>query len=210
MGKGLFVRFDRLPHLIMSCIAALAACSSLPAPPKLSEAEIFDTPQYVIGPLDTLQVFVWRAPELSVTVPVRPDGRISIPLVEDLQAAGLTPSKLARDIETALKPFVQDPKASVVVEKFADYTAQTVRVLGEVKKPATVPYRPHLTVLDVIVAAEGMTEFADGNSAKLIRRVENTERTYRLQLQDLVIDGDVSKNAQLRPGDLIVIPPSLL
>jgi polysaccharide export outer membrane protein len=210
MTRPLLRRLAPVVLLVPTLLAGLAACSSLPTPPKLSEAELFETPQYVIGPLDTLQVFVWRAPELSVTVPVRPDGRISIPLVEDLQAAGRTPSVLAREIETALAPFVQNPKASVVVEKFADYTAQTVRILGEVKKPTTVPYRPHLTVLDVVVAAEGMTEFADGNAAKLIRRVDDREQTYRLELQDLLNDGDVSKNAQLRPGDLIVIPPSLL
>jgi polysaccharide export outer membrane protein len=192
-------------------LLALAGCSNLEAPPALSDEEVFDTPNYAIAPLDTLQIFVWRSPELSVTVPVRPDGRISIPLVEDLQAAGKTPSVLARSIESALRPFIQNPKASVVVEQFADNSAQAVRVLGEVKQPAAVPYRPHITVLDVLVAAGGLTEFADGNSAKLIRRGENgTGQSYRLELQDLLIGGEMNKNAKLRPGDLIVVPQSLI
>ena len=189
----------------------LVACSSLESPPELTDEEIFDTPDYAIAPLDTLKIFVFRSPELSVTVPVRPDGRISIPLVEDIQAAGKTPTKLASDIEDALKPFVQNPKTSVVVEEFADNSAQAVRVLGEVKQPAAVPYRPHITALDVVVAAGGLTEFADGNSAKLIRRgPEGSGKSYKLELEDLLIGGVMSKNAKLRPGDLIVVPQSLL
>lgn len=200
----------RYAALIVSLLL-MAGCSSLKPPPALSDEEVFDTPEYTIAPLDTLKVFVWRSPELSVTVPVRPDGRISLPLVEDLQAAGKTPSGLARDIETALKPFIQNPKTSVVMETFADNSAQAVRVLGEVKQPAVVPYRPHITALDAIVAAGGLTEFADGNSAKLIRRGEKgSGKSYGLQLQDLLVDGKMSKNAKLRPGDLIVVPQSLL
>ncbi|MEM7045053.1 MAG: polysaccharide biosynthesis/export family protein, partial [Pseudomonadota bacterium] len=136
---------------------SLAGCSGLEDPPSLSDEEVFDTPEYRIVPLDTLQIFVWRSPELSVTVPVRPDGRISVPLVEELQAAGKTPKQLSRDVEKALKPFVQNPKASVVVESFADNSLQAVQVLGEVRSPAGVPYRPHITVLDVIVASGGLT-----------------------------------------------------
>lgn len=189
----------------------VTGCSELEAPPALSEQEIFDTPDYTIAPLDTLKVFVWRSPELSATVPVRPDGRISIPLVEDLQAAGKTPSNLSRDVEDALRPFIQNPKASIVVESFADNSAQAVRVLGEVKEPKVVPYRPHITALDVIVAAGGLTEFANGNSARLIRRdSKGGGESYRLELENLLIDGEMAKNAKLRPGDLIVVPQSLL
>ena len=162
-------------------------------------------------PLDKLQVFVWRSPELSVSVPVRPDGRISIPLVEDLQAAGKTPLELSAAVENALRPFVQNPQASIVVESFADDSAQAVRVLGEVKSSAAVPYRPHITVLDVLVASGGLTEFANGDGATLIRRNDKGEgKSYRLELEALLIDGDMTKNAKLRPGDLIIVPQSLL
>ncbi len=195
---------------ILCCLFGVVACQELPPPPKLSDEEIAVSPEYVIAPLDTVQIFVWRAPDLSVTVPVRPDGRITIPLVEDLPAAGKTPTVLARDIETALRPFVQDPKASVVVEGFANQTAQMVKVIGEVAQPVTVHYQMHMSVLDVMAEAQGLTEFADGNDAKLIRKIDGRERTYQLRLKDLLDDGRMSANAKLRPGDLIVVPKSLL
>ncbi len=195
---------------LLGASLGLAGCGGLPAPPALSDAEVLATPDYQINPADTVKVFVWRAPELSVTVPVRPDGRISLPLVDDLQAAGRTPTELARAIEQELSPFVQNPRASVVIEQFADNLAETVQIMGEVKKPTAVAYRPRLTVLDVVVAAGGLTEFADGDSAKLIRRDQSGERAYQLDLQQLVVNGELSKNAKLRPGDLIVVPQSLL
>ena len=187
-----------------------AGCQELPPPPKLTENDILDTPEYAIAPLDVVQIFVWRAPDLSVTVPVRPDGRITIPLVEDLVAAGKSPTVLARDIEEALRPFMQDPKASVVVEGFANQTAQMVKVIGEVARPITVHYQMHMSILDVMAEAQGLTEYADGNDAKLIRKVNGRERTYQLKLNDLLDDGRMSANAKLRPGDLIVVPKSLL
>lgn len=191
-------------------LAFFAGCQNLPPPPKLTDDDIVDTPEYVIAPLDTVQIFVWRAPDLSVTVPVRPDGRITIPLVEDLMAAGKSPTVLARDIETSLRPFVQEPKASVVVAGFANQTAQMVKVIGEVARPVTVHYQMHMSVLDVMAEAQGLTEYADGNDAKLIRKEGGRERTYGLKLQDLLDDGEMSANARLRPGDLIVVPKSLL
>lgn len=194
----------------MVCLIALGACRELPPPPTLSESDVLDTPEYIIAPLDTVQVFVWRAPDLSVTVPVRPDGRITIPLVEDLPAAGKTSTVLARDVEKALQPYVQNPKATVVVEGFASQTAQMVKVIGEVARPVTVHYQMHMSVLDIMAEAQGLTEFADGNDAKLIRKVDGQERTYQLHLKDLLDDGRMSANAKLRPGDLIVVPKSLL
>jgi polysaccharide export outer membrane protein len=194
----------------LAWLLVITACQELPPPPKLSNDDIISSPDYAIAPLDTVQIFVWRAPDLSVTVPVRPDGRITIPLVEDMQAAGKTPTTLARDIEEALRPYVQEPKASVVVESFANQTAQMVKVIGEVAKPVTVHYQMHMSVLDVMAEAQGLTEFADGNDAKLIRKVDGRERTYQLKLKDLLDDGRMSANAKLRPGDLIVVPKSLL
>lgn len=201
-----------LAHLtfVFVLLLSFAGCQELPPPPKLTDEDMLDTPEYAIAPLDTVQIFVWRAPDLSVTVPVRPDGRITIPLVEDLVAAGKSPTVLARDIEEALRPFVQDPKASVVVANFANQTAQMIKVIGEVAQPVTVHYQMHMSVLDVLAEAKGLTEYADGNDAKLIRKINGRERTYQLKLNDLLDDGRMSANAKLRPGDLIVVPKSLL
>lgn len=209
-GQGGMMARSMFFSLMILSLTGFAGCNELPPPPRLSDEDLLDTPEYVIGPLDTIQIFVWRAPELSVTVPVRPDGRISIPLVEDMQAAGKTPTLLARDIETALRPYVQKPKASVVVEGFADQSAQMVKVIGEVARPVTVHYQMRMSVLDVLAEAQGLTEFADGNDAKLIRKEGGRERTYRLRLKDLLDGGKMSANAKLRPGDLIVVPKSLL
>ncbi len=200
--------------LALLLIIGISACQTLPEPPKLGDDDVLSQPDYRIAPRDKIGVFVWRSPELSTTVPVRPDGKVSLPLINELQAAGKTPLALAADIEKALKPFVQVPKASVVVQEFADNDGRTVQVLGEVNDPKAVPYRPYITLLDLIVAAGGLTEFADGNSAKLIRR-DGGERseggtTYGVKLDDLIADGNLEKNARLRPGDLVVVPASLL
>jgi len=201
-------------------IIGVSACQSLPEPPKLSDDEVLSQPDYLIAPRDKIGVFVWRSPELSTSVPVRPDGKVSLPLINELQAAGKTPLDLAKDIEKALRPFVQVPKASVVVQEFANNDSRTVQVLGEVNDPKSVPYRPYITLLDLIVAAGGLTEFADGNSAKLIRRESGPVKeggeggesgaTYSVKLDDLIADGNLEKNARLRPGDLVVVPASLL
>ncbi len=189
----------------------LTACGGLPDPPKLSDEDVLAQPDYRITPGDMIGVSVWRSPELTTSTLVRPDGKISLPLAGELRAAGQTPLELSAGIEEALLAFVQVPKVSVVVEKFADNDERTVQVLGEVKTPTSVPYRPYITVLDLIVAAGGLTEFADGNSSKLIRRGEKGDgETYRLKLEDLVSDGNLAKDARLRPGDLVVVPSSLL
>lgn len=205
---GMF--WARLWSVAVLIVIGLAGCDKLPPPPRLTDEDIVNSPEYLIAPLDTVQIFVWRAPELSVTVPVRPDGRITIPLVEDMEAAGKSPTALARDIEQALTPFMKDPQASVVVEGFANQTAQMVKVIGEVARPVTLHYQMRMSVLDVMAEAQGLTEFADGNDAKLIRKTNGRERTYRLRLKDLLEGGRMSANARLQPGDLIVVPKSLL
>ena len=196
--------------LLTLFLALVTACQGLPDPPELSDEQVLGLPDYVILPRDTLDVFVWRSPELSVTVPVRPDGRISLPLVNELQAAGRTPVQLAAAIEEALKPLVHDPNASVVVTEFAENADLKVQVLGEVNDPKSISYRPYITALDAVTAAGGLTEFADGNSAKLLRRdPKDGGITYGLHLDDLLIDGELEKDARLMPGDLIVVPASL-
>lgn len=199
--------------VVLSLCALVVACGGPPAPPgQLSDLGAQASPaQYIIGPLDQVQIFVAGAPELSVTVPVRPDGRVSTPLVQDMVAAGKTPSQLARDLQQALRPYVQEPEVSVVVQEFADTSAYTVRVMGAVDAPKPVPYRPNMTVLDALIAAGGLGEFAAGNRAVLIRgQHTGNEEVYRLRLSDLLTDADLSANAPVLPGDVIIVPESLL
>jgi polysaccharide export outer membrane protein len=165
-------------------------------------------PEYVIGPLDNINVFVWRNPELSMNVPVRPDGRISIPLIDDLPAAGKTPSVLARDVEEQLKKFVQDPVVTVIVTGFNGPLARQIRVVGEASRPQAIPYRDNMTLLDVMLAVGGLTQFAAGNRATLVRVASNKQEEYRLRISDLIKDGDISANVAVLPGDVIIIPES--
>ena len=175
-----------------------------------SEGEAPDDlgPEYLVGPYDQLHVFVWRAEELSTDVTVRPDGRISTPLVEDMLAAGKTPSELAQDIEAALAEYVKTPEVTVIVDRFSSTVDQQIRVLGEAQQPAALPYQSGMTVLDVMLGVGGLTEFAAGNRAKLIRGRGEEQRTYRVRLNDLMRQGDVSANVEVRPGDVILIPES--
>jgi polysaccharide export outer membrane protein len=162
---------------------------------------------YLIGPGDTLQIFVWRSPELSTEVPVRPDGKISTPLVEDMLAVGKTPAQLAGDIEVALGEFIRGPKVSVIVSS-AVGTLSQVQVIGQVTTPSAVPYRAGLRVLDVLLQVDGITEFAAPNRSLLIRTENGKETRTRIRLGDLLDDGDLSQNRELKPGDIIVVPQS--
>ncbi len=166
-------------------------------------------PDYKIGAYDDLQIFVWRAPELSTQVSVRPDGRISTPLVEDMTAAGKSPAQLASDLEGALAQYVRTPQVTVIVSGFSSTFDQQVRVLGEAQQPSAIPYQVGMTTLDVMIAVGGLTEFAAGNRAKLIRGRGADKKTYRLRLGDLLRSGDVSADVPLQPGDVILIPESV-
>ena len=162
---------------------------------------------YIIGPGDTIQVFVWRNPELTTTVPVRPDGKVSTPLVEDMIAVGKTPSQLARDIETVLSEYVRSPQINVIVTQPASAFSQ-VKVIGQVVRPQSMAYRDGLTVLDAVLAAGGLGPFAAGNRAKVIRTENGKPREIKVKLASLVNNGDVKQNITLQPGDVIVIPES--
>lgn len=185
----------------------LAGCASSgafpPAPANVGTTDI----SYKIGPLDTLNVVVWRNPELSMTLTVRPDGRISTPLVEDTLAAGRTPSELARDIEKSLSKVIRDPVVTVVVGGFQGTFSEQIRIVGEAAKPQSVPYRQDMTILDVMIQAGGLTDFADGNGAVLVRGAESGKQ-YRLRLKDLLKRGDISANVAVKPGDIIIVPQS--
>ncbi len=193
---------------VIAVSLGIASCSS---PYEDVEQEVtadVDTGDYIIGALDVVEVFVWRAPDVSARVPVRPDGRISTPLVEDMQAAGKTPTQLARDLENELRTYLQDPVVTVVVQSFQGPLDQQVRVVGEAAQPVSVPYRSEMTILDVMIAVGGLTPFADGNSSVLIRGHGEGQRAMRVRLDDLLRDGDISANAPVAPGDIILIPES--
>lgn len=198
-------RWSLIPCLVLALLAGCSTTEPLPAIAPISDAS---SPDYVIGPLDSLQVFVWRNPEVTTTVPVRPDGRISTPLIEDMQAAGKTPTQLARDIEKELSKYIVDPVVTVIVSGFNGPFSQQVRVVGEAAKPQAIAYRENMTVLDVMIAVGGLTEFAAGNRAVLIRDVDGQQKEYRVRLADLLKDGDVSANARILPGDVLMIPQS--
>jgi polysaccharide biosynthesis/export protein len=182
-----------------------AAVPPAPTPP---EGAVID-PSYIIGPGDTVQVFVWRNPELSVTVPVRPDGKISTPLVEAMVAVGKTPSQLARDIEKVLADYVRSPQVNIIVTNPVSTFSQ-IRVIGEVAKPQSIPYREGLTVLDVVLAVGGLTEFAAGNRAKIIRKNSSGQQTeIKVRLESLVRKGKIDQNVDVQPGDVLMVPPSI-
>lgn len=164
------------------------------------------TPYYQIGPGDQLQIFVWGNPELSVSVPVRPDGRINTPLVEDMEAAGKDPTELAGDMEKALAQYVQSPIVTVMVTGFVGEFDEQIRVVGEAAQPQALQYRDNLSLLDVMIAVGGLTEFAAGNRAKLIREVDGKRQQRTVRLDDLVREGDISANVMMRPGDILIIP----
>jgi polysaccharide export outer membrane protein len=191
--------------LVTLAVALLAGCGTT-LPPAPSSAA---TPQYryLIGPLDTVSVIVWRNPELSMAGPVRPDGRISVPLVEDIQAQGRNPTDLARDIEKALSKFIRDPVVTVMVTGFQGPYSEQIRVIGEAQRPQSVPYRQNMTVLDVMVLVGGLTDFADGNAAVLVRGAEGGKQ-YSVRLRDLVKRGDIAANVDVKPGDVLIIPQS--
>ncbi len=184
-------------------IIALVACAT----PTLEDSEPVSEPHmYRIGVGDTLDIFVWDNPELSVSVPVRPDGRISTPLVEDVMASGRTPAELAREMEQRLSKYVRRPTVTIIVTQIVGRTTEQVRVVGQATNPQAIPYREDMTLLDVMIEVGGLTEFASGNSAYLVRTSNGTQRRYRVRLDDLVNDGDMSANVRMEPGDVIIIP----
>lgn len=199
--------------MMLSCSAGpVLAQAAAPAAKDAAPAVSADTPpappvpaNYIIGPGDTLQVFVWRNPELAATVPVRPDGKISTPLVEDMVAVGKNPSALARDIEKVLAEYVRSPQVNVIVTQPASVFSQ-VKVIGQVARPQALAYREGMTVLDAVLAVGGLANFAAGNRARIVRTEDGKQREIKIKLEALVNDGDMKQNVALKPGDVLVIP----
>lgn len=163
---------------------------------------------YLIGPGDKLNVFVWQNPDLSVNVPVRPDGRISIPLLQDVEAAQKTPTQLADEIRQGLSAYLREPHVTVIVTDFVGPYSRQVRVIGEAAEPKAIPYRTDMSVLDVMIAVGGLTQFAAGNRAVIVRKTSEEKRELAVRLDDLLKDGDMSANVPVMPGDVLVIPQS--
>ena len=195
--------------LICACLGLfiLGGCSGPtselpPAEPHLQAAAA----SYVIGPLDSIDVFVWQNPEISTTATIRPDGRVTLPLVEELDAAGKTADVLAREIEDRLSRFILDPFVTVTVSGFVGPFDRQIRIVGEATQPQGIPFRDNMTILDVMIAAGGLTDFAAGNRTTLVRRIDGEQRQYRIRLDDLLRDGDISANVDVQPGDVIIVP----
>lgn len=195
--------------VVSVCAWVLSGCSSTGAlPPAPLTAANSAEHIYKIGPLDTLNIVVWQNADLSGKVTVRPDGHIAMPLVQDIQAAGRSPVELARDIEKSLGTFIRDPVVTVVMNSVPGASSEQVRVVGEAAKPQAVPCRQNMTVMDVMIQVGGLTDYADGNGAVLVRGAERGAQ-YRLRLKDLLKRGDISANAEVIPGDIIIVPQSL-
>jgi polysaccharide biosynthesis/export protein len=205
--SSLFAQSARV--LASVCAAAITvfssgcAVNSYPPAPLTAASPNY---QYVIGPGDTVNIVVWRNPELSSTVPVRPDGKIAAPLVEDLPAIGKDATTLARDIEKALAKVIRDPVVTVIVTNFVGPYSEQIRVVGEATRPQVLSYKQKMTLLDVMIAVGGVTDFADGNSASILRTAEGKQ--YSVRIKDLIKRGDVSANVEMKPGDVLIIPQS--
>ena len=207
------LKFARLASVlgVLSGVLILAGCASekkaLPQLPVASGDAQYST-RYRIAPGDTVQIFVWRNPEVSTSVPVRPDGLLSAPLLEEVPAAGKTPAELARDLEAELSTYLRDPLVTVIVNGFVGTYREQIRVLGEASKPRSMLYQDSMTLLDVMIQAGGLTNFAAGNNSTLVRVVDGKQEEFRLRLDDLVRNGDITANVDMRPGDVIIVPES--
>ncbi len=196
-----------VPLVLAALFFGVTACSGPGGLPSVKSSKHQKLTNYRIGSDDRLQIFVWRNGELSTSVPVRPDGKITIPLIEDLRATGKTPTELARDIEKALSVYIQDPIVTVMVTGFVGQFQDRIRVVGEAAQPQALPYRSTMTLLDVMISVGGLTDFAAGNRATITRTASNgRQRQYAVRLDDLLRDGDMSANVHIMPGDVIVVP----
>jgi polysaccharide biosynthesis/export protein len=186
----------------------ISSCAESTPPSMAADPASIEASDYLIGPGDKLEVFVWQNPDLSMSVPVRPDGRISLPLLQDLPAAQKTPAQLAGDIKKGLSAYIREPIVTVIVTDFVGPYSQQVRVVGEAAEPKAIPYRSNMSVLDVMIAVGGLTQFAAGNRAMIVRRIDNQEQEVPVKLDDLLKDGDLSANIPVMPGDVLVVPQS--
>ena len=201
-----FVRRAFAPLALVFVAMAVSGCATKFPPAPQQAAGIGDY-SYLIGPGDNLNIVIWRNPELSTSVPVRPDGMITTPLVEDIKATNRTPTQLAREIEKSLTKYIQDPIVTIIVTGFVGPYSEQIRIVGQAARPQTLPYRQNMSLLDVMIAVGGITDFAAGNRATILRTREGSAQ-YTVRLNDLLQKGDVSANVDMRPGDVLIIPES--
>jgi polysaccharide export outer membrane protein len=187
--------------------AALVGCASGPDFPPAPRTAATPDYRYIIGAGDSVTVFVWRNPEVTTTVPVRPDGRIAAPLIDEIMAQGKTPKELAREVEKELSKYIVDPQVTILVGGFVGPYSEQIRVVGEAARPQFLSYKQNMTLLDVMIAVGGLTDFADGNKATILRTSEGNKQ-YSVRLRDLLKRGDVSANVDVKPGDILIIPES--
>ncbi len=192
----------------VSLFTVITGCANNNSYPPVAEEDRYVQPEYnyVIGAGDSVQIFVWGNAELSTSVSVRPDGKITTNLVEDLEASGKTSTELAREIESIYSEYIKNPVVTVIVNGFVTIPDHQIRVVGEGAKPLKIPYSKHMTLLDLMIEVGGLTEFADGNEAVLVRRFDGEQKTYGLRLDSLLKDGDITANLALKPGDIVIIP----
>jgi polysaccharide export outer membrane protein len=202
------VHMNSMKWLASVVVAALALGGCASTRTNVVEQSAATNPDYLIGPGDNVNIIVWRNPEVSMSVPVRPDGKITTPLVEDLPASGRTSTELARDIEKALAKFIQQPVVTVIVTGFVGTYGEQIRVIGQAAKPQALSYRRDMSLMDVLIAVGGVTEFASGNSASILRTIDGKTQKLPVRLNDLIKQGDISANINMRPGDVLVIPES--
>lgn len=209
MGTQALIAKSIKQAVVLVALAALvSACAQQPKYPLLPTAtgDAEYSTRYRIAPGDSVQIFVWRNPEVSTSVPVRPDGLLSAPLLEEIPAAGKTPAELARDLEQELSTYLRDPLVTVIVNGFVGLYREQIRILGEAQSPTALLYNDSMTLVDVMIQVGGITNFAAGNQATLIREEKGQQRQYSLRIDDLMLDGDISANVDMRPGDIIIIP----
>ncbi len=205
--KPLSILVSVLSLVAMSSLLSGCATSELPsASSRASLTTDVNEYQYLIGPGDQLTIFVWRNPEISGSFIVRPDGKVTTSLVEDVEVAGRTPSMLARELEDQLSTYINNPRVTVSVNGFQGPYSEQVRVIGEASNPRAINYTQYMTLLDLMIAVGGLTEFADGNDAKLVRVVNGKQVTYSVFIEDLIKEGDITKNVDMLPGDIVIIP----
>lgn len=206
-GVGMLSRWGRRIVLSIGLVLGVAGCSTVTHPPAPAKAGV-ENYSYIIGPGDSLNIVVWRNPELSMSTPVRPDGKIAAPLVDELYVQGKNSTEVAREVEKVLGKYVRDPVVTVMVTGFVGPFSEQIRVVGEAARPQFLPFRDKMSLLDVMIAVGGLTDFADGNGATILRTAEGNKQ-YSVRLKDLIKRGDVSANVEMRPGDILIIPQGL-
>lgn len=191
---------------MVATVTLLSACASRYPKLKGGAPVVTETPDYLIGPGDSVNIFVWRNPELSTTVPVRPDGKVTTPLVEDVPAAGKTATQLARDMEKALGTYVKNPVVTVIVTSFNGPYSQQIRVVGQATRPQALPYRDRMSLLDVMIAVGGVNQYAAANKATIVRMVKGKRQQFVVHIDDLLNNGDMTANVDMLPGDILIVP----